>query len=143
MIKHLHYMARLECDSVTGPHPKDSEYLETMLNSLILGIGLKICMPARSIYYIEQGNEGVTYQAGIETSFLAGHEECNPNRSAMHTKAQNLVQFDLYTCGKIGKREVNQITKLLKRYYNPQRIEIQILDRTRQLRNSSVFEYVS
>ncbi len=141
-IKHLHYMARLECDNVTGPHPKDSADLEEMMDTLIIAIGMKVCMPTRSVYVIEQGNEGVTYNAGLETSHLAGHEWCNPNRKLMHTDAQNLVQFDLYTCGKLGKAQQKIITKLLRSYYKPQRMELLIIDRAKQLRNSTIYEYI-
>lgn len=135
-------MARLECHNVTGPHPRDEAELREMMDTLIIAIGMKICMPTRSHYVIEQGNEGVTYNAGLETSHLAGHEWLNPSRKIMHTDARNLVQFDLYTCGKLGLREQKIITKLLKTYYKPERMEILITDRAKQLRNSAILEYI-
>lgn len=129
MIEHNHLLLRLECNKVTKPNELDK--LNKIMDSLIDSINMKVAMPCRSIFITDEGNEGATYQAGLMTSHLAGHEWVFPDRSLIISNARHLVQFDLYTCGCLNDIQVNIIKEILHFHYDVEFSQTMIMTRGR------------
>jgi len=106
MIQHKHLIIRAEIDEPPEESHMASIFLNDSINHLIHMLGMKVVLPARSIFIKEKGNEGYTGQAGLETSHIAYHIWNKPNRKIMNTPSKGLIQFDLYTCGDLNDKQV-------------------------------------
>lgn len=108
-ILHKHVIIRAE----TAFAPEKSEFVEQALNrtieQLIKDINMKVVLPARCVWVGQEGNEGYTGQAGLETSHIAYHIWNKPDRAIMNSKAACLFQLDLYTCGCLCDEEIAKI----------------------------------
>lgn len=97
-IKHLHLIIRATTyKEINLPESAESmSKLNTSLAGLIEDIGMKAVMLPRAVYVGAEGNEGYTGNAGLETSHVAYHV----------WDKQNLIQFDLYTCGSLDEDKI-------------------------------------
>lgn len=77
---------------------KTEEYAKLWLEELVERIDMQIAAGPISKYINMPGNEGVTAAVSVETSHIAFHiwEKLDPM----------ILQFDLYTCGKLKHLEV-------------------------------------
>lgn len=88
-------------------------------------------LAAPHVYYLEypRFNEGLTAIAPIETSHIAFHFWTRPDRKILHNSRANcLLQFDVYTCGSL---EIPQVKHVLRHLtgYGPQHADITLLNR--------------
>lgn len=129
MIQHKHLLVRIEGNSHSGDDANGE--LKKFIEDMIKAIRMDICLPFRSEFVDQKGNEGITWNVGLVTSHAAGHEWIHPNRDLMHTKAKHLIQFDLYTCGELNESDVEHILYHLAVYYDSLHIDYRTLDRSR------------
>lgn len=113
VLEHKHLIVRAE---VTNP-PKEEEWLQSWLTTLVEKIGMKVCRGPISAYVDMPGNKGLTGVVVIETSHIAIHvwDEVSPA----------LVQLDVYTCGSLNKDTIFEEIK----QWNPVKVEYKYLDR--------------
>lgn len=116
-IEHRHIIIRAE----TMHAPEKSDLIEYHLNftieKLIRDIGMKVVLPARSIWVGKEGNEGYTGNAGLETSHFAYHIWNNPDPILLKgVGSKALFQVDLYTCGCLGDEQVKLIEKWIDKW---------------------------
>ena len=110
--KHLLINARVE-------KPMNSEEeAKTFLKDLVERIDMKIIQGPFASYVDKPGNRGLTAIVMIETSHIAFHiwDEEDPS----------LLQFDLYTCGKLN---LAQVLLALGETFNVINLEYQLFDR--------------
>lgn len=96
MIYHKHLLINAKVDT---PIRKEEEAIE-FLENLVKRIDMKI-IKGPFAHFVDndaEGNSGLTALVMIETSHIAFHiwDQVNPG----------LLQFDLYTCGKLDLEEV-------------------------------------
>jgi S-adenosylmethionine/arginine decarboxylase-like enzyme len=79
---------------------------------------MKIIKGPFASYVDKDGNKGLTAVVMIETSHIAFHiwDEADPS----------LVQFDLYTCGKL---ELDKVLSIFKETFDVQTLEFVLFDR--------------
>jgi len=110
--KHLLINARVE-------KPMNSEEeAKTFLKNLVERIDMKIIQGPFASYVDKPGNRGLTAIVMIETSHIAFHiwDEEDPG----------LLQFDLYTCGKLN---LAQVLLALGETFNVINLDYQLFDR--------------
>jgi S-adenosylmethionine/arginine decarboxylase-like enzyme len=88
------------------------------LTHLVNNIDMKIIRGPFASYVDKPGNKGLTAVVMIETSHIAFHiwDEGDPG----------LVQFDLYTCGKL---ELPKVISIFKDYFDVSSMEYNLFDR--------------
>lgn len=94
MIFHKHLLVNAK---VLDPISSEQEAID-FLTKLVNRIDMKIIQGPYASYVDKPGNRGLTAIVMIETSHIAFHiwDEADPS----------LVQFDLYTCGKLDLAQV-------------------------------------
>ncbi len=110
--KHLLINAKVE-------KPMNSEKkAKTFLKDLVERIDMKIIKGPFASYVDKPGNRGLTAIVMIETSHIAFHiwDEEDPS----------LLQFDLYTCGKLN---LAQVLLALGETFNVINLDYQLFDR--------------
>lgn len=128
-ILHKHVIIRTETKYAPGKSQHNENYLNDTIEGLISLIGMKTVLPARCVWVGQEGNEGYTGQAGLETSHIAYHIWNNPTRDIMNNdNAHALIQLDLYTCGCLGNSEIIKVVEWLKEWVIVD-LEVKILDR--------------
>lgn len=105
MIYHKHLLINAKVDT---PIRKEEEAIE-FLNNLVKRIDMKI-IKGPFAHFVDndaEGNSGLTAIVMIETSHIAFHiwDQVNPG----------LLQFDLYTCGKL---DLEEVLKALRERFN-------------------------
>ena len=94
------------------------EEAKTFLKNLVERIDMKIIQGPFASYVDKPGNRGLTAIVMIETSHIAFHiwDEEDPS----------LLQFDLYTCGKLN---LAQVLLALGETFNVINLDYQLFDR--------------
>jgi S-adenosylmethionine/arginine decarboxylase-like enzyme len=105
MIYHKHLLINAKVDT---PIRKEEEAIE-FLENLVKRIDMKI-IKGPFAHFVDndaEGNSGLTALVMIETSHIAFHiwDQVNPG----------LLQFDLYTCGKL---DLEEVLKALRERFN-------------------------
>lgn len=126
-IKHLHIILRAECH--TSPGPQDEQLIYDKVVKLVDDIGMKVFMKPNVIYMPDVGNEGLTYVVGLETSHSAGHFWDLPSNSFMKYKNSTLLNSDIYTCGCMGLKEIQEFLRFVGEY-SPKLISAKVIDRS-------------
>lgn len=127
-ILHKHVIIRAETEFAPLLSTYTEELLNSSIESLIKSIGMKVVLPARCVWVGQEGNEGYTGQAGLETSHIAYHIWNNPSRDIMNTDAPCLFQLDLYTCGCLGDEEIAKIVRWVDKWVIKD-LEVKVFDR--------------
>lgn len=116
MIYHKHLLVNAK---VNTPIRKEEEAIE-FLNNLVKRIDMKI-IKGPFAHFVDndaEGNSGLTAIVMIETSHIAFHiwDQVNPG----------LLQFDLYTCGKL---DLNEVLKALRERFDIVSMDYVLYDR--------------
>lgn len=114
MIFHKHLLVNAK---VHNPIKTEQEGIDFLTN-LVNQIDMKIIKGPFASYVDKDGNKGLTAVVMIETSHIAFHiwDEADPS----------LVQFDLYTCGKL---ELDKVLAIFKETFDVQTLEFVLFDR--------------
>ena len=114
MIFHKHLLVN---PKVHNPIKTEQEGIDFLTN-LVNQIDMKIIKGPFASYVDKDGNKGLTAVVMIETSHIAFHiwDEADPS----------LVQFDLYTCGKL---ELDKVLSIFKETFDVQTLEFVLFDR--------------
>jgi S-adenosylmethionine/arginine decarboxylase-like enzyme len=129
-IHHLHILIRAECN--LSPKQKDVKKISKKVVSLIKDINMNVFMTPRVKYMPDEGNEGLTWVAGLETSHCSFHAWDKPDQDFMKYPDATLHQMDLYTCGCMNTAEVKTILEFLSEY-EPLQVNCVIFDRSKTL----------
>ena len=114
MIFHKHLLVNAK---VRNPIKTEQEGIDFLTN-LVNQIDMKIIKGPFASYVDKDGNKGLTAIVMIETSHIAFHiwDETDPS----------LVQFDLYTCGKL---ELDKVLSIFKQTFDVKKLEFVLFDR--------------
>jgi len=114
MIYHKHLLVNAK---VKNPMQSEQEGIDFLTN-LVKQIDMKIIKGPFASYVDKDGNKGLTAIVMIETSHIAFHiwDEVDPG----------LVQFDLYTCGKL---DLEKVLKIFKNSFSVESLEFVLFDR--------------
>jgi S-adenosylmethionine/arginine decarboxylase-like enzyme len=114
MIYHKHLLVNAK---VKNPINSEQQGIDFLTN-LVSQIDMKIIKGPFASYVDKEGNKGLTAIVMIETSHIAFHiwDEVDPG----------LVQFDLYTCGKL---DLEKVLKIFKETFNVESLEFILFDR--------------
>ena len=114
MIYHKHLLVNAK---VKNPINSEQQGIDFLTN-LVSQIDMKIIKGPFASYVDKEGNRGLTAIVMIETSHIAFHiwDEVDPG----------LVQFDLYTCGKL---DLEKVLKIFKETFNVESLEFILFDR--------------
>lgn len=132
-IEHHHLLIRMETRKC--PSEKDKKFVGELVKKIIKDIGMKE-LDEPKIYYVKHPfyNEGLTAIVPIQTSHIAFHFWTRPPLNIMHSKdSQCLLEFDIYTCGKLSKKSIHNVLEILN-IYEPTSIDIDVLNRKYSLR---------
>lgn len=114
MIYHKHLLVNAK---VKNPISTEAEGIDFLTN-LVNQIDMKIIKGPFASYVDKDGNKGLTAIVMIETSHIAFHiwDETDPG----------LIQFDLYTCGRL---ELDKVVSIFKDTFNVVEMEYVLFDR--------------
>lgn len=114
MIYHKHLLINAK---VRNPMDTEEQGIN-FLKNLVEQIDMKIIKGPFASYVDKDGNKGLTAIVMIETSHIAFHiwDEVDPG----------LVQFDLYTCGKL---ELENVIKIFKSAFDVVSLDFVLFDR--------------
>jgi S-adenosylmethionine/arginine decarboxylase-like enzyme len=127
-IQHHHLLVRAETQIC--PHAEDKMKVEEFVRKLIHDIDM-VPLDDPKIYYMStpKYNEGLTAITPIKTSHVAFHFWNTPDPSILHTKEGTcLLQFDIYTCGKLTAKQIRHVLHTLT-FYKPCHVDITLLNR--------------
>lgn len=127
-VEHHHLLLRME--SRRCPAPEDKEEAKHLIETIIHDIHMKLLGEPR-VYYVTMPkyNEGLTAIAPIQTSHIAFHFWANPERAILKNKASHcLLEFDIYTCGKLTLKNIERILHHLTRF-EPTHANVTLLNR--------------
>jgi S-adenosylmethionine/arginine decarboxylase-like enzyme len=116
MIYHKHLLINAKVDTPIRKEEEAIEFLENLVNRIDMKI---IKGPfAKFVDNDSEGNSGLTAIVMIETSHIAFHiwDQVNPG----------LLQFDLYTCGKL---DLEEVLKALRERFNIVSMDYVLYDR--------------
>lgn len=131
-IQHHHLLGRIETQKC--PQKRDKRHMERKLELLVKEIGMKKLGNARMFYVGKDKAKslseiGMTGILPIQTSHIAFHFWNHPAKTMLNsTKSKCLVQFDLYTCGKLTKKEIKEILHIFDEY-EPTHASITLINR--------------
>jgi len=131
-IEHHHLLLRMETKRC--PLQDDKEEAKQLVHDIIRDIGMHLLGEAR-VFYVElpRYNEGLTALAPIQTSHIAFHFWKSPDKDILqNSESQCLLQFDLYTCGKLSLGQIQKILRHLT-HYHPTHVNATILNRNLSL----------
>lgn len=114
MIYHKHLLVNAK---VANPINTEEEGID-FLRNLVEKIDMKIIKGPFASYVDKEGNKGLTAIVMIETSHIAFHiwDETDPG----------LIQFDLYTCGRL---ELDKVISIFKDTFNVVEFDYVLFDR--------------
>ena len=114
MIYHKHLLVNAK---VKNPINTEEEGIN-FLRNLVEKIDMKIIKGPFASYVDKEGNKGLTAIVMIETSHIAFHiwDELDPG----------LIQFDLYTCGRL---ELDKVISIFKDTFNLVEMDYVLFDR--------------
>lgn len=114
MLYHKHLLINAK---VKDPMSSEAEAV-AFLEKLVDRIDMKIIKGPFASYVDKPGNKGLTAIVMIETSHIAFHiwDEVDPG----------LVQFDLYTCGKL---DLEKVLSIFKETFNVESLDFILFDR--------------
>lgn len=114
MIYHKHLLVNAK---VKNPMQSEKDGINFLTN-LVEQIDMKIIKGPFASYVDKDGNKGLTAIVMIETSHIAFHiwDEVDPG----------LVQFDLYTCGKL---DLEKVLKIFKDSFSIESLDFVLFDR--------------
>lgn len=114
MIYHKHLLVNAKVSNPMNTEKQGIDFLTNLVND----IDMKIIKGPFASYVDKAGNKGLTAIVMIETSHIAFHiwDEIDPS----------LVQFDLYTCGKL---ELDKVLAIFKKAFDVRSIDYVLYDR--------------
>ncbi len=114
MIYHKHLLVNAK---VRNPIATEQEGIDFLTN-LVNNIDMKIIKGPFASYVDKEGNKGLTAIVMIETSHIAFHiwDETDPG----------LIQFDLYTCGRL---ELDKVISIFKETFDVASLDYVLFDR--------------
>lgn len=114
MIYHKHLLVNAKVKNPINTEQQGIDFLKNLVEK----IDMKIIQGPFASYVDKEGNRGLTAVVMIETSHIAFHiwDESNPA----------LVQFDLYTCGKL---DLEKVIKIFKETFTIESLEFILFDR--------------
>jgi S-adenosylmethionine/arginine decarboxylase-like enzyme len=114
MIYHKHLLVNAKVKNPINSEQQGIDFLTNLVNQ----IDMKIIKGPFASYVDKEGNKGLTAVVMIETSHIAFHiwDEVDPG----------LVQFDLYTCGKL---DLEKVLKIFKETFAIESLEFILFDR--------------
>ena len=114
MIFHKHLLVNAKVKNPMNTEEQGIEFLKDLVNQ----IDMKIIKGPFASYVDKDGNKGLTAIVMIETSHIAFHiwDEVDPG----------LVQFDLYTCGKL---DLQQVLAIFKKSFDVVKLDYMLFDR--------------
>jgi hypothetical protein len=127
-IQHHHLLIRAE--TVLCPYEADKIKISNFVKQLISDIDMKP-LDEPHVYYMStpKYNEGLTAITPIQTSHVAFHFWNTPDPAILHTKdGKCLLQFDIYTCGKLTRKHIRHVLHTLTAY-KPCHIDVTLLNR--------------
>lgn len=127
-IQHHHLLLRMELETCPDKNQKKDAVI--LIQKIIHDLGMKL-LDTPHVYYVEipHYNEGLTAISPIQTSHIAFHFWKNPDNNILHqTKSRCLLEFDIYTCGKLSIRQIHTIMHHLTKY-RPTHVDINLLNR--------------
>ena len=128
LIQHHHLLIRAETE--TCPSETDKEKMKHFVHTLINDIGM-VNLDDPHVYYVKNPryNEGLTAITPIQTSHIAFHFWRNPAHSILHNVLSKcLLQFDIYTCGKLNRKQIKHVLHMLTDY-KPCHTDVTLLNR--------------
>jgi S-adenosylmethionine/arginine decarboxylase-like enzyme len=114
MIYHKHLLVNAKVKNPINSEQQGIDFLTNLVNR----IDMKIIKGPFASYVDKDGNKGLTGVVMIETSHIAFHiwDEVDPG----------LVQFDLYTCGKL---DLEKVLSIFKETFNVESLDFILFDR--------------
>ena len=114
MIYHKHLLVNAKVKNPINSEQQGIDFLTNLVNQ----IDMKVIKGPFASYVDKEGNKGLTAVVMIETSHIAFHiwDEVDPG----------LVQFDLYTCGKL---DLEKVLKIFKETFAIESLEFILFDR--------------
>ncbi len=114
MIYHKHLLVNAKVKNPINSEQQGIDFLTNLVNR----IDMKIIKGPFASYVDKKGNKGLTGVVMIETSHIAFHiwDEVDPG----------LVQFDLYTCGKL---DLEKVLSIFKETFNVESLDFILFDR--------------
>lgn len=140
-VEHHHLLARIE----TNKCPEESEVhkMEIMLETLAKDVGMERLGDAQMFYVNsrEKDKVGMSGILPIQTSHISFHFWKYPNKNLLHNNDSNcLVQFDLYTCGKLSKSKIQTVLKVFEQFH-PTHANITLINRRSGMNIDSLVEW--
>jgi S-adenosylmethionine/arginine decarboxylase-like enzyme len=114
---------------------EDLVKVENLIKNILLGLDMKI-IDVPHVYYLDEpiNNKGITSVTSIETSHISLHIWDTPEPGQLiNKKSKSLLQFDIYTCGTLTKKQAKGVIKKLS-IYMPTRIDVDVLNRKNKLK---------
>jgi S-adenosylmethionine/arginine decarboxylase-like enzyme len=126
-IQHHHLLIRAE--TVHCPAEEDKDKIKKFVAKLIDDIDMK-ALGEPHVYYVNtpKYNEGITAVTTIQTSHIAFHFWNTPNPATLHSDGTCLLQFDIYTCGKLTRKQIHHILHILTPF-KPCHVDVTLLNR--------------
>ena len=127
-IEHHHLLMRIE--TVVCPLQEDKAQMEKMIHEIVQDVGMKP-LGGTEVFYVAEPkyNEGLTAVQVIQTSHIAFHFWRRPEKHILKSSRSNcLLQMDVYTCGKLTKKQVGIILQALARF-DPTHADVTLLNR--------------
>lgn len=114
MIYHKHLLINAKVHNPMNTEEEGIDFLTKLVND----IDMKIIKGPFASYVDKAGNKGLTAIVMIETSHIAFHiwDEMDPS----------LVQFDLYTCGKL---DLDKVLTIFRNTFDVSSIDYVLFDR--------------
>ena len=131
-IQHQHLLLRME--TILCPSADDKAEASALITHIIRDIKMNLLGEPR-VYYVTvpHYNEGLTALAPIQTSHIAFHFWKNPDRDILkNADSKCLLQFDIYTCGELSLKNIQQIFHHLT-HYRPTHVNATLLNRNYSL----------
>jgi len=114
VIYHKHLLVNAKVNNPIATEQEGIDFLSNLVNQ----IDMKVIKGPFASYVDKDGNKGLTAIVMIETSHIAFHiwDEIDPA----------LIQFDLYTCGKL---DLDKVMSIFKQTFNVVEMEYVLYDR--------------
>jgi len=114
MLFHKHLLVNAKVNNPMNTEEQGIEFLKDLVNQ----IDMKIIKGPFASYVDKDGNKGLTAIVMIETSHIAFHiwDEVDPG----------LVQFDLYTCGRL---DLDKVMSIFKKSFDVVKLDYMLFDR--------------
>ena len=137
-IGHKHLLIRAEIESAPLESPEEEHFLNDTIRNLIHDIGMKVVLKPRCVYVGEEGNEGYTGQAGLETSHIAYHIWNHPDRYLVTNVESGLIQMDVYTCGCLDEEQIIKIVHWVDDSFGIRELDLALINREHTIEGGSI-----